>query len=419
MRRAYIFNTGCIRRALDLTRIYKYLIRNGWAFTNNLSRADLVVISTCGAVQDDEDLSLSALRYAVKKKSKSAKVIITGCLPIINPDKIQEIQGLDHYEFVPTRNLEKFDAVLNSKVKLEEIPEANMVTNEGSLFDYVIGYRMFRRSFFLDVYKKLSIKRNFVRSIVFLSETLNSIKRKLGLRARQKIIPYYNIRIGEGCLFACSFCCIRFATGRLKSKPIEEIVDEFKKGLKKGHKLFQLVCEDVGCYGIDIGTTFPTLLRRLLAIEGDYQLILIDFGGHWLVKYYDELLLLFMENPDKLRELYVSLQSGSDKILRAMNRPEKIEDVKAKLLELKKKLPHLTLRTTVIVGFPGETEEDFKETLKVLQEIDFSVVELNKYSDRPNTVASRMSDKVPQEIIDRRTMEIEQALSKQNKPPSL
>jgi len=216
-------------------------------------------------------------------------------------------------------------------------------------------------------------------------------------------------------MFACSFCCIRFATGKLKSKPIDKIVEELKIGLKKGHKLFQLVCEDVGCYGIDFGTTFPILLKNLLDVRGDYQLILIDFGGYWLVKYYDELLPLFMKNPIKIRELYVSLQSGSNKILRAMKRPEKIEEVKAKLLELKKKLPKLTLRTTVIVGFPGETEEDFRQTLDVLKKIDFAVVELNKYSDRPGTAASRIKDKVPQETIDRRTRDIKQALSEKER----
>ncbi len=167
-----------------------------------------------------------------------------------------------------------------------ELLTANTVTNEIGLMDYVLGYRLFRHSFFLVTYKKLSMNPTFIRSALFLSENLNTIKKKLGLAHRKKFIPYYNLRIAEGCLFSCSFCCIRFATGRLKSKPIEKIIEEFETGLRNGHKLFQLVCEDVGCYGLDIGTTFPTLLKQLLAINGDYQLLLIDFGGHWLVKYY-------------------------------------------------------------------------------------------------------------------------------------
>jgi ribosomal protein S12 methylthiotransferase len=240
---------------------------------------------------------------------------------------------------------------------------------------------------------------------------INNIRNKLHLKSRKKIVPYYNLRIAEGCAFACSFCCIRFATGKLKSKPIEQIVQEFKAGLKNGHKVFQLVCEDTGCYGVDIGTTVLALLKEMLKVEGDYQLLLIDFGGYWLVKYYDELLPLLMNNSDKIREMYVSLQSGSAKILKAMNRPENGQEVRAKLIELKKKIPHLSLRTTVIIGFPGETEEDFQKTVAAVTGIDFSVVELNKYSDRPGTASSEMQDKIPQDIIDRRTEEIQKQLS--------
>ena len=94
-----------------------------------------------------------------------------------------------------------------------------------------------------------------------------------------------------------------------------------------------------------------------------------------------------------------------------MNRPENGEEVRAKLKELKKIIPHLTLRTTVIIGFPGETEEDFQKTVEAIKEIDFSVVELNKYSDRPGTASSMMQDKIPQDIIDRRTEEIRKLLS--------
>jgi tRNA A37 methylthiotransferase MiaB len=408
MKNFYIFNTGCIRRALDSTRIYDYLVKNDWRFTNDISAADLVVTSTCGAVNKTEELSLIALQNIARKKSKSAKFIVTGCLPKIDPDKIREIRELGDFEFIPTRSLDKFDTVLNSKIRFEAIPDANVVTNEAGLLDYILAYRLFRHSFFLALYKRMSTNRYFLKSAIFLVENLNTIKSKIGLSARPKIVPYFNLRIAEGCAFACSYCSIKFATGRIKSKPIEKIVEEFKTGLEMGYQHFQLVCEDIGSYGLDLGTSLPALLKRLLEIEGDYSLILIDFGGYWLVKYYDELLPLFKENPDKIRELYVSLQSGSDKILKAMKRPEKIGDVRARLKELKKELPHLILRTTVIIGFPGETEEDFQKTIEAVRDIDFTAVELNMYEDRPGTVSSKREDKVPQEIIKKRYEEIKQ-----------
>jgi tRNA A37 methylthiotransferase MiaB len=407
VKQAYIFNTGCIRRALDATRIHTYLKANGWTFTEDPGSADVAIVSTCGAVQDDEDLSLDALRHVIRNKAATTRVIVTGCLPKLNPQKIRELPGLDTVEFVPTGDLDKLDTALRCEYKLADVPEAGLVTHEQGLYDYVLGYRLFRHSTLQPLYKRLSVNRRFVRTALGLAEAANGVKRRLGLPARDKFIPYYNLRIGDGCLFACSFCCIRFATGRLKSRPIDRIVAELRRGLAHGHNTFQLVCEDTGCYGLDLGTTFPALLRELLKVEGDYQLLLIDVGGYWLVKYYDELLPLFLSHPEKIKELYVSLQSGSEKTLKAMNRPEIGREVRARLVELKQKMPHLTLRTTVIVGFPGEKEEDFQQTVQAVQEVDFSVVEINKYSDRPGTAASRMEGKLPPDVIDRRAAQLD------------
>ena len=407
-KRAYVFNTGCIRRALDSTRIYEYLLQNGWTFTNNIGACDLVIVSTCSAVNKSEELSTVALRYVAKRIKKPTKLIITGCLPKVNPDVILATPGLDVFEFVPTGELERLDDLLGSKIKYKDVPDANMVTNEIGLLDYVLAYRLFRHSFFLKLYKKMSANRLFLKSIVTASESYNGAKRLLGLPNRPKIIPYYNLRIAEGCAFNCAYCCIKFATGKVKSKPIDTIVEEFEKGLADGHKVFQLVCEDVGCYGVDIDSNIVELLRALLAVEGDYQLVMIDFGGHWLVKHYDELLPLFKANPTKIRELYVALQSGSDRILKAMRRPERAEPVQTKLLELKSELPDLVLRTTVIIGFPGETREDFQETVEAVKRIPFQAVELNPYEDRPGTESSRMPNKIPASVVEERIAEISQ-----------
>ncbi|MBT4731463.1 radical SAM protein [Candidatus Woesearchaeota archaeon] len=406
MKRVYLFNTGCIRRALDTTRVYHYLTKNGWSFTNNISVAQLIVVSTCGAVQKTEDLSKIALKNIAEKMSKDASLIVTGCLPSINPQVLHNIPGVDKSFFVPTRELDSLDEILKSEVRMRNIPEANLVTNEIGLLDYVLAYRFFRHSFFLNIYKKMSSSRIFLKSIILLSRNYNFIRRKIGLPAEGKIVPYYNLVIAEGCAFNCAFCCIKFATKKVKSKPIKNIVEEFKRGLSKEYKIFQLVCEDVGCYGIDIGLSFPELLKQLLSINGNYKLIILDLGGYWLVKYYKELLPLLVANPDKLREFYVSIQSGSKDILKAMRRPDKIDRVIATLKDMKNRLPHLIIRTTVIVGFPGETDEDFEKTIMALREVEFSAVEINKYEDRPGTESSRMDNKIPADVIDRRVKEL-------------
>jgi len=411
MKRAYVFNTGCIRRALDITKMHAYLVANGWSFTNSIARANLVVVSTCGAVKKTEDLSVIALKHIANKMSKNATMIVTGCLPSINPEAMQTIPDIDRSFFVPARELDRIDEVLGSKISFHDISEANLVTNEMGLFDYVLAYRLFRHSFFLNIYKKLSTSRAFLKLIIMMSQIAHLPKRLMSLSAADKIIPYYNLRIAEGCVFKCSFCAIRFATKRVTSKPIKEIVSEFRKGVAEGHKIFQLVCEDVGCYGLDIGSSFPELLEHLFAVEGDYKFVMLDFGGYWLVKYYDEIMPLLESNSHRLKEFYVSIQSGSDRILKAMKRPEKNKEVITALQGLKANFPHLKLRTTVIVGFPGETEEDFEETVRALQQVDFAAVEINKYEDRPGTAASRMQGKIPAETIERRVQDLADRIS--------
>lgn len=406
LKRAYLFNTGCIRRALDATRIYQYLTRNGWSFTNNISAAQLVVVSTCGAVAKTEDLSLIALRHVCRKMSADATLVVTGCLPTIKPEVISSLPLARPAFCVPTRELHRLDDILQPAITLNDIPDANLVSNEIGLLDYVLAFRLFRHSIFLGIYKKMSTSHGFLKGLLASSRMHNAVKRMLGLPAQGKIVPYYNLRIAEGCAFKCAYCCIRFATKRVTSKPIEHIMEEFRAGVSAGHRVFQLVCEDVGCYGIDRGTTFPELLRNLLSVEGGYRLVLLDFGAFWLVKYYHELRPLLENHPDKFQELYVSIQSGSNKILVAMRRPEKIEDVIAALKDIKDRMPHLALRTTVIVGFPGETDADFEETIKALQQVDFTAVEINKYEDRPGTESSRMDNKITAEVIGRRVEEL-------------
>lgn len=415
-RSAYLFPaTGCVRRALDATRIHDYLIKNGWSFTNNISAADLIVVSTCSVIGKSAEISLAGLNGVAKKASKDSMLVVTGCLPKVDPDKFEQISGPGSCAVIPTGELAKFDQLLKSAVKLADIPEANVITNEVGLFDYLLAYRVFpRHRWLVKLYKRMCTNRMFLRSIVFATDSINWAKRRLGMTARDPIVPYYNIRVAHGCALSCAYCCIKFATGHVRSRPIAEIVHEFKQGLAAGHKVFQLVCEDVGCYGIDIGSSFPELLRSLLAIEGGYQLVMIDFGGYWFVKYYDELLPLFKENQDKIRELYVALQSGSNKVLAAMNRPEKAEEVAARLKELKSELPQIVLRTTILVGFPGETEDDFRRSVDAVKNIGFEAVELNGYEDRPGTESSRMTNKVPQEVIDRRLRDIAEVVTVEN-----
>lgn len=403
-KQAYIFSAGCVRRALDMTRIHEYLVRNGWSLTDRVPQADLILISTCGAVEKTERLSLAAIEEITRKRAPAARVVITGCLPNIQREKIA---ALGEFLYVPVRELERLDELLQAQVRWETVPDANMLTEQGGIRDFIFAYRLFRSSpWLLRLVGPVSTSRTFLKGSLLLSRTGTAIKSLLRRTPRKKIVPYFNLRIAEGCASACTYCAIRFATGKLKSKPPEVILREFQDGLQAGYRIFQLVAEDTGSYGRDIGTSITSLLGKLLAIPGDYRLVVIDFNPQWIVRYYEELLPLLREHRRKIAEWFVPIQSGSNRILQAMRRPYDIEEVTQKLVRLREETPGVIWRTTVIIGFPGETLEDHEQTKAVIRRLAFAEVELDKYEDRPGTRSSRLPDKIPPAEIERRYEEL-------------
>jgi len=188
--------------------------------------------------------------------------------------------------------------------------------------------------------------------------------------------------------------------------PIKDIIQEFRQALDGGHKIIYLAGEDVGAYGVDINTNIVKLLEELFKIKGDYKLKMLEFNARWLIKYSSDLITLFVKNCDKLDLITVCVQSGSDRILKLMNRNYKINDVKRCLAILNKELPKLIINGHIIVGFPGETKEDFEKTRAFLKEFKFKYLTITSYSDRANTLASKMNGKISDKIIKKRISEL-------------
>lgn len=219
------------------------------------------------------------------------------------------------------------------------------------------------------------------------------------------------VEIAESCLGTCSYCAIKLASEKFHSFPEEQIFESFRSGLKNGYKDFALLAGDIGCYGVDMGTNLPNLLKKLFALENDFRILLWDLNVRWFIRYYDEFRSVLKANSRKVSRIVLPIESGSNRILGLMNRGYEIEKVKNCILDFQKTIPDLRLETHIIVGFPGETEEDFQESLELVKEIRFSKVVVFKYEDRPNTRASVFPDKVPKEIIDRRV----RALAKEDR----
>ena len=384
MKTYYLASAGCPRRAVDSQKIADYLEANNLHFTQDFKKADLIIVSTCAALKSREDLSKTAITWYQEQKNQDSKIVVAGCLGKINPAVTKEYADV---AFISPRDIDTLDDIIEAKVRFKDVPDPNQI---GS-------YPLFPDK------PERQAK----------GDRLN---KRLDLAYEKKDL--FTLRIATGCLGNCSYCAVKFAVGQLESKPVDDILSEFRSGLDQGFNRFVLIAGDVGCYGIDIGTSVIELFSKLFAVEGSYKIIIKEFNAQWVVKYFQDLLKIFKEHHEKIDYIVVPVQSASNRLLRLMKRPYTIEDVKTYLDIIKTEVPDLQISTHIMVGFPGETEEDFKESLDFIKQYEFPFVDIYAYDDRPNTAAGQMDDKVPQEVINQRVDTVKkvqkQILSKLN-----
>ena len=208
------------------------------------------------------------------------------------------------------------------------------------------------------------------------------------------------IRISWGCLGNCSYCKINKAIGTLKSKPIDECLKELKNGLDQGYKNFLRTADDAGAYGLDINSSFPKLLEKIVNFDDNFTIGIESLKPIWIVKYSEVLKKIF--STGKIEYIDCSVQSGSNRILKLMNRCQEIEKTMESILDFKKENQNLLLTTEVIIGFPSETEKDFQQTLSFIKKINFNTVFLFQFECKSGTVAEKIEPKVPDMEISRR-----------------
>ena len=198
------------------------------------------------------------------------------------------------------------------------------------------------------------------------------------------------VNIEEGCLDACAFCSTHLVKGRLKSYAPEGIVEQVKRLVADGCTEIQLTGQDCACYGFDIGTNLATLTQSILVhVPGNYKMRLGMGNPRHMCSYADALLECFQDNRI-YKFMHVPVQSGSDRILKAMNRRHTASEFRRLASEFNKRFPLATLSTDLIVGYPGETESDFRETLRLLEETRPTVCNITRFVARPGTAAARM-----------------------------
>lgn len=300
---------------------------------------DVVVINTCTVTREATKASRMAIRRAARA-NPDAKLVVVGCYAVSNPEEIEAIDGVD--VIVGNDDKERFADVLGQKPSTAPLLQ-------------------------------------------------------IGLPRTKTTAPYRvraNLKAQTGCDEWCSFCIIPTTRGPLRSMDEDSLIAGARDRVAAGARELVLTGVHLGKYTYDTGGDERDLVRlfeRLLDIDGVWRLRLSSILSQHLT---DEVLSFMAGEPRMCRYLHVPLQSGDDGILEAMNRPYRIGQYLDAIVRVKQALPEVALATDIIVGFPGESEAAFENTMEVVREIGFSKLHVFRYSARPDTAAAKMSDDV-------------------------
>ncbi len=377
-----VITNGCPENRLDSFRVEQFFIKNGWPMALTIKDADIILFNACG---QSCEKSVPMVNRIQARKKKTTEFIVFGCLPKTMKLELKKIFtgptfGSDDFA--------KLDELFPSETSAKTI-EANFLVPHESL--------PLSKRFFLQMNKT---KSNPVEIIRLFQRKFSSYRKKqIGHKVHISGKDIFNIKISSGCSSQCSYCSIRFSRGLLISTPVNDVINETKRGISRGYKKIALIGTEIANYGSDIGVNLPHLLDKLLKLDSDYKIMLRNLNPHYFLKYLPELIKIFKSG--KISHLETAFQSGNNRILKLMKRGYTIEEYKQAIHRFKQEVPGLEIRTQVMVNFPSETEEEMQDTLNVLKELKFDVVELYDFRAEPYTLASKM-ELVPDKIARKR-----------------
>jgi threonylcarbamoyladenosine tRNA methylthiotransferase MtaB len=391
-KKVFITTNGCSENRYDCANMQQFFLKNGWSVANNVKDADIILFNSCGLTTVRENASIKVLREINMIKKKSAEVIVWGCFPKINEARIRKVHDGKIFSHDEAENLEKiFEANINSTDV-----NANFLIEHWSDHYSNFWTSLHRKNInnWQKIFKKGAIDYVFKEA----QDQVSFVKDNT-----------YYLKISTGCLNSCTYCGVRYSRGRVKSKPLQELNDLFENGLDRGYNNFTLIGTDLGAYGIDQGTNLVTLVNTFLNHSGDYKFRLPNVNPRWLIKMLPDFIDLV--STGKIEVIGSAVQSGSNRILRRMKRLHSVEDYKHAISELLKASPALQIRTNIIVGFPGETSFDFRRTLRMIKDVDFTYADVHKFAPRPGTIAAEMMDKVNPLVINLRYYKVFKAFA--------
>lgn len=321
------------------------------SLSSSEEKTDVYVFNTCTVTENAEKECRQLVRRALRQ-NPDAFIIVTGCYAQLRPEEISRINGVD--------------VVLGSKEKFK-------------LFSLVENFE----------------KRNFSCIYVSPTEQLNDFGHAHSTDADNRTRAYFKIQ--DGCDYKCSFCTIPLARGKSRSLDPEQAISEFKTLINSGYKEIILTGVNVGDYGNSYNINLYELLLRMVDVPGKFRIRISSIEPNLLS---DDIINLTAENEKMCNHFHIPLQSGSPKILKSMQRRYKVENYAELIHKAKSSIKDLGIGVDVIVGYPGETEEDFQKTYDLLKELPVSYLHVFTYSERPNTKAIGLKDKI--DVYERR-----------------
>jgi len=357
---------GCSKNLVDCETMSTLLKEAGYNVINNVPASDIVVINTCGFIESAKKEAIDAILDVADYKIPNGnvkKIIVSGCLSQRYPEDI-----------------------------IKELPEVDAVLGTAHYGDIV------------DIVAKLASEFDRESEKINLTTGVGGYKHLVKER-EISTDAYAWLKIGEGCLNRCSFCAIPIIRGSFVSRPMEDIVEEAKIIASKGIKEIVLAAQDTTNYGIELykERSLTKLLRKLSEIEG-IELIRVMYG--YMDGITPDLIEEMAKNPKVAHYLDIPIQHGCNKILKAMKRRDTAELITSRLEMIRAAMPDCIIRTTVMVGFPGETQEDFKELKDNLRKWKFDRLGCFIFSPEEGTKAFDMPDQIDDETKQRRYDEI-------------
>ena len=352
-RKVHMISLGCARNRVDSEVMLGTLIGDNWSVTDAAEEADAVIVNTCGFIEPAKEESVNTILEAaeLKEQNPDMKLIVAGCLTQRYKKKL--VEGLPEVDvFIGTDEFPKIGNILN-------------------------GYNDEEKG-------KIYAKRTHYLYDGELPKT-NTLSTGSAY-----------VKVAEGCQHNCAFCIIPAIRGKLRSRPIPNVIKEAKKLAAEGVKEINLIAQDLAAYGRDWGNDdLLELLKGLVEIEGIEWIRLLYVYPENIT---DEMVEFLATNPKIVKYLDIPVQHASNELLEKMNRDVTKEEISSTIKKLRSRIPEMAIRTSVMVGFPGETEAHVDEMIDFLKDLKFDHLGCFTYSQEEGTVAGRMKDQIEEDV---------------------